>query len=401
MWENNSLRSEVLSHSTVIGSNDLADNGIVDIYTSNQQSAMDKYKLDEINWFEVTFEEVFGESYWKLALHKDWIEKSGGYEVGESYHFNLPEQGIYGLSKVTGIKHIIPQKQPEPENEFYYKPVTGVFVHRSDDVIKLNFEGGASLEVTNNHPIYSSSKGEWVNADKLESGEKILCRKGEKFLNSIEKLNGVHLVYNLEIQDFHNFLVGQNGIVVHNNTFCNEALEKYISWIRGGRWSFVKPKNLKVGVKPGCSRCKRYHVLSKGPYKGQKVWFDENNFPLLEQYVYKSNGTPVVFSNNALTGYLENILDVQTGKVVRTKDFKWANDWLKANKGQLGISGNIKTKSTGVEINGKSYTWHHHQDGINMILVPSEVHNFFSHTGAGALIRYGLKAAFGGPIFNF
>lgn len=35
----------------------------------------------------------------------------------------------------------------------------------------------------------------------------------------------------------------------------------------------------------------------------------------------------------------------------------------------------------------KGYTWHHHQDGITMELVPSALHNNVPHTGGASLAR--------------
>lgn len=37
------------------------------------------------------------------------------------------------------------------------------------------------------------------------------------------------------------------------------------------------------------------------------------------------------------------------------------------------------------------YTWHHHQDGRTMQLVPADLHNAVRHTGGAARIRGGQK----------
>ena len=39
------------------------------------------------------------------------------------------------------------------------------------------------------------------------------------------------------------------------------------------------------------------------------------------------------------------------------------------------------------------YTWHHLEDGKTMILIPTELHEAYRHTGGADFIREGLKEA--------
>jgi len=134
---------------------------------------------------------------------------------------NLPEQGIEGPFRITSIKHILPQKKPEaePEGDYTYKPVTALFIHQSDAVYNITFDDRETIGVTYQHPIFSVTAGDWRLAGELEVGEKVLTKSGEASVTSSEKKGGSELVYNLEVKDFHNFLVGESGIVVHNNYF--------------------------------------------------------------------------------------------------------------------------------------------------------------------------------------
>ncbi len=47
--------------------------------------------------------------------------------------------------------------------------------------------------------------------------EKVLTYNGEAVVLSSEKKAGIETVYDLEVKDLHNFLVGESGIVVHNS----------------------------------------------------------------------------------------------------------------------------------------------------------------------------------------
>jgi hypothetical protein len=52
-------------------------------------------------------------------------------------------------------------------------------------------------------------------------------------VSSKAPLPGAHTVYNLEVKDWHNFLVGELGVVVHNSCLCSfvKALfAKYSKW---------------------------------------------------------------------------------------------------------------------------------------------------------------------------
>jgi len=81
---------------------------------------------------------------------------------------------------------------------------------------KDHFSAAHSLGITATHPIYSTTYHDWRLAGELEVGERVLTFKGEATVSSTEKRAGSETVYNLEVKDLHNFLVGDEGVVVHN-----------------------------------------------------------------------------------------------------------------------------------------------------------------------------------------
>ena len=221
-----------------------------DPYTSDQQRERDQYELDDENWNEVVFEEVNGSSTAKLALHSEWI-KQNACRIDRVVNLDLPEQGISGPFKITSIKHIIPQKKPvddDKTDDYNYRPVTALFTHESNQVYTIDFDNGEQLGVTYQHPIYSTTAGDWKLAGELEIGEEVLTKSGNtKVVNSSQK-EGSETVYNLEIKELHNFLVGKSGVVVHNNYMQNllkgltgakglkgTAYDDFLNTILGGR----------------------------------------------------------------------------------------------------------------------------------------------------------------------
>jgi hypothetical protein len=216
----------------------------LDQYTSDQQRERDQYEINDTDWYEVVFEEVRGSSTAKLALHDDWINQKG-YLVNEVVNMNLPEQGISGQFRVTSIKHILPQKKPvdDETDDFGLQPITGIFVHESDNVWALRFDNGDTLGVTYNHPIYSVTAGDWRLAGELAIGDEVLTREDVAILAGKKHLLGSQQVWNLEVREWHNFLVGESGIVVHNS--CNRHTKRQYG---GAFGSFESPfEHIKSG----------------------------------------------------------------------------------------------------------------------------------------------------------
>lgn len=113
-----------------------------DPYTSEEQKQRDFYEVNDTDWYSVSFEGVYSSSVCHLAMHQDWIQ-SKGYVTDGIVNMNLPEQGISGPFKITSIKHITPQKKPidEDSNDNYeYRPVTGLFIHHSNQVHNITFD---------------------------------------------------------------------------------------------------------------------------------------------------------------------------------------------------------------------------------------------------------------------
>lgn len=226
-----------------------------DTYTSDQQRMRDKYEINDTDWSEVVFEEVNGSSTAKLALHGDWINQKG-YQVEAVVEMNLPEQGIRGPFKITSIKHILPQKKPvdEDDDDYDYKPVTGLFIHEASDVWKIKFDNDEELGITHKHPIFSATKGDWELAGNLEIGEVVLTKNGGAKVVSKEP-DQIQEVYNLEVKEYHNFLVNASGIVVHNTGNCvNDLFEFYKFMFRNPDdvAHILRGKVNSVGLGSGC-----------------------------------------------------------------------------------------------------------------------------------------------------
>ena len=74
------------------------------------------------------------------------------------------------------------------------------------------------IATTPEHPFYVVKKG-WVESLQLRAGDILLLQNGKYVV--VEKIQHEILensvtVYNFEVEDFHTYYVGLNGVLVHN-----------------------------------------------------------------------------------------------------------------------------------------------------------------------------------------
>ncbi|MEM9917957.1 MAG: HNH endonuclease [Bacteroidota bacterium] len=381
--ENVKLFDYVVTKQNIASSDDLIaskDNYSIskDPYITNQQEERDKFELDEENWYEVAFEEIRGNSYCKLALHKKWMDKQGIHRVGDIQQLYLPEQGILGQNRVTSIKHILPQKRigEEGARNFILSPVTGVFVHQSNDVWSLTFENGDSIQITSNHPVYSLEVTGWKSASSLEIGERVSTLKGNTRLENKRKLQGTFEVFNLEVKQWHNFLVGKNGLVVHNSGNCfKEVIDLYTN----NNKTFQLPRKERR-LPPANPNLHAFEIEAVVDEQVIRIPYTVNGFPDFTNPDWFP-GVEFIYKPAKLVGDNDG-----------NKDFTPAYQWLKEkfkNDTNIKFSG----KNGGafdITINNvkRRYTWHHHEDGKSMIPVLQSIHSAANpHTGGASLIK--------------
>ena len=92
----------------------------------------------------------------------------------------------------------------------------------SNDVYEVSFVGGGeSLRGTGGHPLYSLDRDDWVRVRDLQVGERLQTAEGAVTIAALEKVRGV--LYNLEVEGDHEYLVGKAGVRAHN-TGCGDGI---------------------------------------------------------------------------------------------------------------------------------------------------------------------------------
>ena len=76
------------------------------------------------------------------------------------------------------------------------------------------------VDVKQEHESYTGLSEKWVSACKLKAGDKVLLSNGEYGIIQsvkVEELSSPETTYNLEVEDFHTYYVGENSVCVHNS----------------------------------------------------------------------------------------------------------------------------------------------------------------------------------------
>lgn len=97
------------------------------------------------------------------------------------------------------------------------KTVLKVYVHSVDEILHLYTDEG-DIDTTTNHPFYVIGQG-WTAAGDLVKGDEVYNLDGTTSVvldSEIEKLDECVLVYNLEVEDYHSYFVGNVSVLVHN-----------------------------------------------------------------------------------------------------------------------------------------------------------------------------------------
>jgi hypothetical protein len=172
-------------------------------------------------WIHIELSDCDDSSVTKVFLRRPntWIKSHHAEKIGNIIYLNWPEFGVNGWATV---KNIYPNQldtrflSDDLHESYVSMPVVGKFFHESSDVYNLYLKSQHPIGVTGNHPIWSADRKEWINANNLQIGEAIATHRGETTVVGIEKMEGRHTVYNLEVYRNHNYFVSDASVLVHN-----------------------------------------------------------------------------------------------------------------------------------------------------------------------------------------
>ena len=167
-----------------------------------------------------------------------WMEERGVREGGTT-HIAVPECGIDGEAEVLAVGPCPPVRECPPG----YATVTATFRHAAANVLDLAIEGESRpLGTTGNHPVWSEDRREFVRADTLTVGERLLNEAGETVRVTAASPRGPpEPVFNLEVHGQHVYRVGDGGLLVHNGGPCDDIILGLKKWDdEFGGWNLEK-----------------------------------------------------------------------------------------------------------------------------------------------------------------
>ena len=183
----------------------------------------DKYISGDASF---TWEEIKGDLF-KVAMTGTSMWGSAK-DFGISYCFVAgtlvtTEDGQKPIEKIEVGDKVL--SEDETTGEVAVKTVTETYVNETDELIHIGVNG-ETISATPTHPFYVDKLG-WTLARSLRAGDVLVLSNGE--LVTVEWVQHEILespikVYNFEVQDFHTYFVGENGVFVHNGCGDNQSV---------------------------------------------------------------------------------------------------------------------------------------------------------------------------------
>lgn len=97
------------------------------------------------------------------------------------------------------------------------KTVLETYIRETTELVHLTISGEL-IKTTHEHPFYVKDVG-FINAGELRVGDNLLDANGNTLIvedSKVEILDQSVKVYNFQVEDFHTYHVGKNGVLVHN-----------------------------------------------------------------------------------------------------------------------------------------------------------------------------------------
>ena len=175
-------------------------------------------------------------------------------QLQPSMQFRMQEGGLATVTAVEPPKLWGPPSRVPDQFGRYPRRVLGTIKHKGFVLVDVTF-GGQTVSATPNHPFYSVTRKAWVPVGSMWPGE--LLRNGRGDVTPLQAISeqryGVVEVFNLEVEELHNYFVGNSdadSVLVHNGPEAcigkpaqpmREVEVKDLKPIQGGAHSAPRP----------------------------------------------------------------------------------------------------------------------------------------------------------------
>ena len=105
-----------------------------------------------------------------------------------------------------------------------FQPVVATHVNGPSTTLRIAIDG-ETIVATGIHRFWKAGKG-WTMARDLKPGDRVRMIDGVVAIQSIEA-DATQMVYNLDVAENRNFLVGETGLLVHDFSFVHPVAEPF------------------------------------------------------------------------------------------------------------------------------------------------------------------------------
>jgi len=294
----------------------------------------------------------------------------------------LTPDGAQPIETLRPGDYVLTRDEDDPDGPVTAHRVALVFA-RVSPVLDVVVEGQV-IGTTGEHPFYVRGRG-WQEAGCLRSGNELLGHDGKWVpVAGINDSGRVQTVYNVEVEASHTYFVGKAewgfSAWVHNANCSIKALKngKYelINNTTGKSLGKFKTANQAVSH-AHANNHKVVGKFRKPPYA-----------PTPKKWI--ANGGTIKVSNKGVWTYTKGGVSVPYPGGYPKFPKKYVRQTVRV-PGLTGKNTDFtladKVAATGKGKKLPQNTWHHHQNGKDMIEVDSTVHELFTHIGGASKLR--------------
>ena len=207
--------------------------------------------------------------------------------------FRLDVENVYKNIKELQVGELV-WAWHEETGDLALKPVLQTMVREADALVELQV-GADTVQATPEHPFWAN--GAWTEAGDLVKGDELLRSDGLTMPvgQVTHRTEQPATVYNLEVADWHTYLVSWWMFVVHNATICLAEIKKlllarrYLRQVEQITGMTVHPKQL-VEIR-NALKTKKYTKLSAAQTAKSRKRFKRVKNKLIKEWEQQTGRT--------------------------------------------------------------------------------------------------------------
>jgi hypothetical protein len=169
---------------------------------------------NEYNWPKPTqYACQYGQNYYPI-YHFQFLTSNGGHSCFLAGTLVRSDLGLVPIETIRAGDRVLAQDQNT--GELAYKLVLRTTLRPPAKMVCIQ-AGGDEITTTLGHPFWVDGRG-WKMAKELKEGDLLHSLHGAVRVEKIESA-AEEKTYNLVVDDFNTYFVGQQGLLVHDNEF--------------------------------------------------------------------------------------------------------------------------------------------------------------------------------------